>query len=115
MQYLFNGFQQSGTVRSFAFTVFSQDVPRTQVAVGVDTTVSRRFGVSLQELPLICRQMLTETFAVGIDEPTMSVSEEYLVDYLRAKRSMSEPAKKQSKPSVPAFIDTEAAIRSDLQ
>src|SRR5690349_3371923 len=82
MQCIFNGFQQSGTLRSFAFTVVSENVPRIQVAVGVDTAVSRKFGISLQELPLICRETLSSRYVVGANS-ALTVGEEELLEYVR--------------------------------
>lgn len=58
MQFLLAGFTQEGEFRVFAFDGISADHVRVRFTVRADLDLSRRYGIRLQELPLICRAFL---------------------------------------------------------
>lgn len=55
------GFSQEGSIRHFAFQGRNDDQDHRDFTVDADTNLIRRYGISLQELPLLCRRVLEET------------------------------------------------------
>ena len=58
MQFILKGFTQQREFRVFAFEGIATDRVRSQFTVRADLALSRRYGIRLQELPLICRVVL---------------------------------------------------------
>jgi hypothetical protein len=58
MQFILKGFSQDMGLRTFAFEGIGVDRTRTAFTVGTDLALSRRYGIRLQELPLLCRGIL---------------------------------------------------------
>jgi len=57
-QFVSTGFTQETGSRVFAYEVISADHARTKFTVRADLALSRRFGIQLQELPLMCMGIL---------------------------------------------------------
>ena len=58
------GFSQEGSMRHFAFQCVNDNRSHSDFTVDADTNLTRRYGISLQELPLLCRRLLEETLFV---------------------------------------------------
>ena len=58
MQFILTGFRQDMGFRIFAFEGIGQDRTRTAFTVRTDIALTRRYGIHLQELPLLCRELL---------------------------------------------------------
>jgi hypothetical protein len=58
MQYLLSGFTENTGVRVFAFEGVTNDWVRTAYSVGADLALARKYGIRVQELPLLCRGVL---------------------------------------------------------
>jgi hypothetical protein len=58
MEYVLTGFQQDNNIRRYAFLGIAGDRTRTEFTVNVDLTLIRRYEISVQELPLLCRHLL---------------------------------------------------------
>ena len=58
MQFVLTGFTQDREFRVFAFEGIAADRVRIAFTVRADLDLSRRYGIRLQELPLICREVL---------------------------------------------------------
>ena len=58
MQFNLLGFTESTGFRVFAFEGVNADRSRTSFAVRADLALTRRYGIRLQELPLLCRGLL---------------------------------------------------------
>jgi hypothetical protein len=58
MQFMLTGFTQDLAFRVFAFERMGLDRVRTKVAVKADLALVRRYGIPVQELPLLCRALL---------------------------------------------------------
>lgn len=58
MQYLLTGFTQDAGVRVFAFEGVTADRVRTVYSVKADLALARKYGIRMQELPLLCRAVL---------------------------------------------------------
>src|SRR5579863_9440201 len=60
MQFFLTGFTQDGEFRVFGFEGVTADRIRIRFTVKADLVLSRRYGIRLQELPLICRGVLEQ-------------------------------------------------------
>jgi hypothetical protein len=58
MQFILTGFTQDMGFRVFAFDGVKEDRTRTQYTVRADLGLIRRYGIRVQELPLLCRSLL---------------------------------------------------------
>ena len=54
MRFLLTGFSQTANVRRYTFQGVTPDQTRQEVTIGVDLNLIRQYGISLQELPLLC-------------------------------------------------------------
>ena len=61
MQFILTGFTQDLAFRVFAFERMGLDRVRTKYVVKADLSLSRRYGIPLQELPLLCRNLLSRS------------------------------------------------------
>jgi len=58
MQFTLIGFTQDLGFRVFAFERTGEDRTRTKCTVKADLALIRRYGIQIQELPLLCRSLL---------------------------------------------------------
>ncbi|MEP6961669.1 MAG: hypothetical protein ABI995_06315, partial [Acidobacteriota bacterium] len=58
MQFILTGFTQDIGFRVFAFEGIGADRSRTAFTVRTDLALIRRYGIRVQELPLLCRSLL---------------------------------------------------------
>ena len=58
MQYILTGFSHEKGFRIFAFEGIGEDRMRTEYKVRADLTLIHRYGIRVQELPLLCRGIL---------------------------------------------------------
>jgi hypothetical protein len=58
MQFILTGFTQDTGFRVFAFEGVAVGQIRTVFTVKADLALSRRYGIAMQELPLLCRSLL---------------------------------------------------------
>lgn len=58
MRYILTGFTHEMGSRVFAFQGIDDDRLRTEYRVKADLTASRQMGITIQELPLLCRGVL---------------------------------------------------------
>jgi hypothetical protein len=65
MEYLLENYLQTAGVRVFVFDGISPDRSHSRFTVSVDIALLRRYTISLQELPLICRQFLQKRIISG--------------------------------------------------
>jgi hypothetical protein len=70
MQFILTGFTQETGFRVFAFEGVVVGQIRTVFTVRADLALSRRYGIAMQELPLLCRSLLDrqEEGGHGADE-----------------------------------------------
>jgi len=65
MQFILTGFTQDLAFRVFAFERMGLDRVRTKVVVRADLALIRRYGIPMQELPLLCRNLLERSDSDG--------------------------------------------------
>jgi len=66
MRYILTGFTHDMDFRVFAFECVAEDRSRTACSVKADLSLLRRYGIHVQDLPLLCRGILERRNA---DEP----------------------------------------------
>ena len=91
MNFSLTGFSQSSSVRLFTFQGTSTDRTRQRFTVGVDLNLARRYAISLQDLPLLCRQFLEEQTEAG-ELRSLTFSEQEMLGIVHRR----EEAKRES-------------------
>lgn len=101
MQFILTGFTQDREFRVFAFEGIAADRVRSQFTVRADLSLSRRYGIRLQELPLMCREVL-ERREEGDQEHAMTFGEEAMhlheTNRIAARALAAEKKKSYRKP-----------------
>jgi hypothetical protein len=64
MQFTLTGFTQDSGCRVFAYDGVGEDRVRIKYTVSADLALSRKYGIRLQELPLMCLEILERTNAM---------------------------------------------------
>lgn len=60
MEYVLTNFRQLLNIRRFHFSGTTESRERLEFIVGVDLTSARKYGIAVQELPLLCRRFLEQ-------------------------------------------------------
>jgi hypothetical protein len=58
LEFIMTGFKQSLNVRHYSFQIVAGDRTRRDVLVDADLDMMRRHGISIQEMPLLCKHLL---------------------------------------------------------
>jgi hypothetical protein len=105
MDYVLVDFRQLENVRQFSFSGTSADKERLNFTVGVNLAAIRSYGITMQELPLLCRRFLEEKPVLEQERKSM-FSESRMADYARhrdeEKRETEQRRKGFRKPPRPA-------------
>jgi len=101
IQFVLKGFREETGCRVFVFDGIEVDRSRSEYTVETDLAMSRRYGIRLQELPLLCRALLEE---LGADEKKRSFtySEEHMGAHASVEAARAEAARKRKPPRRPA-------------
>jgi len=75
VQFILTGFTHDMGCRVFAFDRLGEDRTRTKCTVKADLALIRRYGIQIQELPLLCRTLLDRDDELG-DMPALTFTEE---------------------------------------
>jgi len=75
MEFFLTGFTPGTEFRDFAFQGVAADRTRTEFTVRTNLALIRRYGIRVQELPLLCRRLL-ERRDEGEQEHTLIFTEE---------------------------------------
>jgi hypothetical protein len=70
-EYVLTGFKHDQNIRLFAFDGIDDVYVRTRFTVGVDISLIRKYAISIQELPLLCRHVLEGQAGAGPDRKFM--------------------------------------------
>ena len=108
MQFILTGFTQELGFRVFAFERLGEDRVRTRCTVKADLVLVRRYGIRLQELPLMCRGIL-ERGDVAAVTPTMIFSEEQMRDCANERAAAKESAAHKRKPPKRPVVENPGA------
>jgi len=96
MQFMLTGFTQDLAFRVFAFERMGSDRIRTKIVVRADLALVRRYGIQMQELPLLCRNLL-ERSDNGAETHTLTFSEADMSLHAKGRASEKEAAAQRRK------------------
>jgi hypothetical protein len=112
MQFILTGFTQDREFRVFAFEGIAADRVRRPFTVRANLTLSRTYGIRLQELPLMCRGIL-EGREEGEAQNSLTFTEDAMrlhMSNCMAARALA--AEKKRAPRRPAGETNGAAWRA---
>lgn len=95
IEYVLTGFNQEHNIRRFAFDGIDGDRTRTKFTVAVDVSLIRKYAISIQELPLLCRHLL-EVQAAATPNRTITFTEADMIGHAD-RRAAAELAAEQRK------------------
>ncbi|HUO32164.1 MAG TPA: hypothetical protein VMU80_23295 [Bryobacteraceae bacterium] len=112
MRFILTGFTQDVGFRVFAFERIGEDRMRTSCTVRADLALSQRYGIQMQELPLLCRGLL-ERRDEGDGLRALTFTEDEMRLYIQERRAAREAAaQKRKAPRKPAGDDAGVAWRT---
>ena len=109
-QFLLKGFSEISGFRIFAFERIAADRTRTAFTVRTDLALTRRYGIRLQELPLLCRAVL-ERHHDGAEQTAFTYTEEDMSLHADSAAARDEAAKKRKPARRPVSDQVGAAWR----
>jgi hypothetical protein len=92
------GFQQDAGVRRYAFQGIADGIPA-NFTVGVDLALMVRFGIHIQDLPLLCRELL-ERQLEGVEERSLTLSESEMRMHADQSSTARETASRKKRATV---------------
>lgn len=106
VQFIVTGFRQNLQFRMFTFERVAGDYSRSAYTVSADTALVRKHGISVQELPLLCLQLLERAEQVesnpdpsSDDRREITFTEEDMLSYAKELASAREASKQRRKMS----------------
>jgi hypothetical protein len=93
MVFVLTSVAHQGTVRSFTFELAGAGPVRKKVVVVADLTLARKYNIPLQELPLLCLQLL-EGRPPEL-EGTLSFGESDMVQYDHTRSELKSAAERK--------------------
>lgn len=110
MQFILMGFRQDEGVRQYAFHRIA-DGTRADFTVGVELALIPRYGIRIQELPLLCRELLEQQ--VETDEGRkFTFTEKEMRVYAETSAAAREAAAQKRKSRKPPSEDVGVAWRT---
>lgn len=111
MQFILTGFTQDMGFRVFAFERMGEDRIRTKCTVRADLALIRRYGIQIQELPLLCRSLLDRRDE-GVETHSLTFTEEEMRTCANERAAArAEAANKRRPPRRPSSENSGAAGR----
>jgi hypothetical protein len=98
MQYVLTGFSNDMEFRVFAFDAVGDDRIRTEYLVRADLRLVRKYGIKLQELPLLCREILEQRILGSHHQSTFTYTEAEMCTHADARAVAAEKLKAARKP-----------------
>ena len=99
-QFVLNGFSETAGMRIFQFEGVASDRSRSAFTVRADLALSRRYGIKIQELPLLCRKFL-EGCEEGELKRTFTFTEAEMCAHASNAAARAEAAKLKKAPRRP--------------
>jgi hypothetical protein len=90
MQFVLTGFTPDSAFRVFRFEGAEPGQAATGFTVAADLSLIRTYGILVQELPLLCRELLERSAEAGLPEHALTLSESDM--RLRANRQATDKA-----------------------
>jgi hypothetical protein len=111
MQFVLTGFTQDMAFRVFAFEGVGADRIRTRYTVRADLGLVRRYGIPVQELPLLCRALLDKS-SEAEQKRALTFTEDEMDVYARNCAEAREAAARKKPPRRPLATNVGAAWRA---
>lgn len=107
VDYVLAGFRQLEHTRQYYFDAINEDHERKRISVSANVELARKYGISLQELPLLCRRLLEkQSNATSID-----FTESEMVLFAEKRAAEANAAMIHRRPRRPASNVTGQAWR----
>jgi hypothetical protein len=100
MDIQFTGFRDTAGVRHFAFDLIAADRSRSRLVVSADMSLARKYDITLQELPLLCRRLLDEPHGQDRQGP-VSLTEQHMAAIRAAVQAGAEKKRRKAPPVSP--------------
>jgi hypothetical protein len=104
MQFILKGFIPDTAFRVFTFEGIAEDRTRTEFKVKTDLSLIRKYGIRIQDLPLLCRGLL-ERRGEGEQAGTLTFTEEEMRIHAKSReaadREAAEKRKSRHTPTSP--------------
>jgi len=97
MQFVLTGFTQDLGCRVFAFEGIAVDRARTPFTVRADLGLIRRYGIQIQELPLLCRSVLERRDEASAAQ-AFTFTEEEMSSWATARAAAKDEAAHRRRP-----------------
>jgi hypothetical protein len=97
MQFILTGFTQDMGFRVFAFEGIGEDRLRTKFTVKADLSLIRRYGIRIQELPLMCRGLLDRR-TDSQEDHTLTFTEDEMSTWAKNSLAARDAAAAKRKP-----------------
>ena len=110
MQYMLTGFTHDKVFRVFEFEGVADDRVRTQYTVRVDLTLMRKYGIRVQELPLLCRGVLDKRDETVVQK-SFTYAESDMTVHADASAARTAAIQKRKVPRRPSGENLGAAWR----
>ena len=98
MLYALTGFTDDLEFRVFAFDAVGDDRVRTAYTVRADLTLARKYGIKLQALPLLCRDLLEQRILLSDEERKFTYTEAEMCIHADARTVAAEKLRAARKP-----------------
>lgn len=100
MQFVLTGFKHNGGLRVFEFQGIAADKTRSEFFVSADLMLIRRYGIRVQELPLLCLRLL-ERQEFGEQQHTLIYAEEEMRQHMNLCSAERDAAPRRKPPRRP--------------
>ena len=110
MEFVLVGFIHSGSRRRFTFESNGADHRRTPVVVVADLTLARAYAIQVQDLPLVCRELLEHSEPCAVAAGVVTLTEAHMAA-LRTARSLATEEKKPRRSRQPVSANVGNAWR----
>ena len=98
MQFVLTGFTPDSAFRVFRFEGTEPGRVATEFTVAADLSLIRTYGILVQELPLLCRELLERSAEAGIPGRALTLSESDMRS--RANRQATDKAEVDRKKAL---------------
>jgi hypothetical protein len=100
IQFVLEGFTEVQGSRVFTFEGVASDRTRTALTVKADLTLVRKYGIRLQELPLLCRAVAERNY-LGGKKRTFAYTEDEMQQYAAGAAARDLAARMRRPPRQP--------------
>lgn len=114
VRYLVTGFTQNTGVRVYAFDGIAPGWVKTAYSVQADLGLARKYGIQMQELPLLCRSIL-ERRGKDDDQCSFTFTEDDMTVHAQVMRAEAEASKKKPSRKAAAAAMVEPASIAQAQ